>query len=72
MIFTVILILQTTGSIFGAQILLDPNLKGGVSGKKKNGIKVRKRDKSNVENKSDGQVDTEGNVREKWLVDAVS
>ncbi|XP_060571944.1 uncharacterized protein LOC132730107 [Ruditapes philippinarum] len=70
MILTLIFVLQTTGTLFGAQILSDPNLKTRLSGKNRNGIRFRERSRLNEENKSD-QGKTDENVPEKWLVDAI-
>jgi ribosomal protein L13 len=71
MILMVILVLQTAGTLFGAQILPDPDLKAILTGKKRNGIRLRKRSRFNEENKSDSRGNTDENVPEKWLVDAV-
>ncbi|XP_060597629.1 uncharacterized protein LOC132751478, partial [Ruditapes philippinarum] len=69
MILTLILVLQTTGTLFGAHILPDSDLKAILTGKKGNG--VRKRSRLNEENKSDLRGNTNENVPEKWLVDAI-
>jgi hypothetical protein len=72
MILMVILVLQTAGTLFGAQILPDTDSKAILLGKKRNGIRVRKRNRLNEENKSDLEGNADENVPEKWLVDAVS